>query len=202
MVNPMVTRSIGGWAIMFVLFTLTAAARSIIYERDHGTLHRLLSTPTSRGAILLSKFVYSWVLGIVQIQVLFAASSLIFSVDIISNFFNLFIMSILTAGASTSFGMLLASVTRTEQQADALSMVLILSMSAVGGSWFPVTLMPEFIQSVSRFTLTYWAVEGFLNVLWRNQSFTQLLPTMSILLGIMTGMTGISLWLFNKRATV
>jgi ABC-2 type transport system permease protein len=201
-VNPMVTRSIGGWAIMFVLFTLTAAARSIIYERDHGTLHRLLSTPTTRGTILLSKFAYSWILGFVQIIVLFVASSLIFSVDIYSNIINLLIISLLTAGASTSFGMVLASFARTEQQADALSMVLILSMSAVGGSWFPVSLMPEFIQSISRFTLTYWAVEGFLNVLWRNQTFLQLLPTMAILAGITVVLTSLSLWLFQKRASL
>ena len=200
-INPMVTRSIGGWAMMFVLFTLTAVARSIILERDSGTLHRLLSTPTTRGIILISKFVYSWLLGVVQLLVLFFFSTLIFDVDIVTNFPNLVFIILLSSAAATAFGMLLAATVRTSQQADALGMILILAMSAVGGSWFPVSLMPPFIQSISKFTLTYWSVEGFLNVLWRNSSFTALLPNMLVLSAISVGFGALSIWLFHRRET-
>jgi ABC-2 type transport system permease protein len=199
-VNPMVTRSIGGWAIMFVLFSLTGASRALIEERDMGTLHRLLTTPLTRGAILFAKSLYMWMLGVVQILALFVFGSLIFSVNIYSNFFNLLVMIVLSSGAATAFGMFLASIAKTSAQANGLSTILILSMSALGGSWFPVSFMPPFIQSISRFTLTYWSVEGFLSVLWRNVGIMNLLPNIGVLCAIIVVLTGLSVWRFRKSA--
>jgi ABC-2 type transport system permease protein len=71
-------------------------------------------------------------------------------------------------------------------------------MCAIGGAWFPVSFMPEFIQRFSRLTLVYWSMEGFSQVLWSHASFAELLPT----LGWLTLMTAVvmsfSVWRFNK----
>jgi ABC-2 type transport system permease protein len=197
--NPGLTRSIGGWAIMFVLFSLTGASRAFVEEYDTGTLHRLLTAPVTRGAVLLSKYIYNWLLGVVQLLVLFLFGAVMFSVDIYSNFGNLLLIILLSSAAATAFGMFLAAIARTAAQLQGLSTLLILTMSAVGGSWFPVSFMPSYIQTVSRFTLTYWSVDGFLNVLWRNVGFAQLLPNIAVLAFIAVGLTAISVWRFQKR---
>jgi ABC-2 type transport system permease protein len=197
--NPMVTRSIGGWAIMFVLFSLTGASRAFVEEHDSGTLHRLLTAPVTRGAVLLSKYVYNLLLGTVQLLVLFVFGAMVFSVDIYTNFGNLLLIILLSSAAATAFGMFLAAVARTSAQLQGLSTLLILLMSAIGGSWFPVSFMPSYIQVISRFTLTYWSVEGFLNVLWRNMGFMQLLPNVAVLALIAVALTAISIWRFQKR---
>jgi ABC-2 type transport system permease protein len=80
--------------------------------------------------------------------------------------------------------MFLASFTKTSAQANGLGTLLILTMSAVGGSWFPVSMMPETIQFFSKFTITYWSIEGFLAVLWRGSGFMEILPYLGMLLGI------------------
>lgn len=199
--NPMVTRSIGGWALMFVLFSLTAASRSIISESEGGTLHRLLTAPIPRNTILLSKFLYAWLLGIVQLMILFFFASMIFSVNIIANFGNLLIMILLSSAAATAFGMLLAAYARTSAQANGISIIAILCMSALGGSWFPVSLMPPFIQTLSKFTLTYWSVEGFLTVLYRNLGIAHYLPNIIVLGGLTIILTAASVWRFRSRET-
>jgi ABC-2 type transport system permease protein len=71
-------------------------------------------------------------------------------------------------------------------------------MSAIGGAWFPTSLMPEFIQKLSKLTLVYWAMEGFSQVLWANASFTELLPTLGILGGITAVVMSVALWRFNR----
>ena len=71
-------------------------------------------------------------------------------------------------------------------------------MCAIGGAWFPVTLMPEFIQQVSKLTLVYWAMEGFSQVLWANASFLELLPPLGIL-GLSTAVVmAVAVWRFNR----
>ena len=64
--------------------------------------------------------------------------------------------------------------------------------------WFPVTLMPEFIQQISKFTLVYWAMEGFSQVLWANATFLELLPTLGILGGTTALVMTIAVWRFNR----
>jgi len=71
-------------------------------------------------------------------------------------------------------------------------------MSACGGAWFPISFMPEFMQQIAKFTLTYWAMEGFAQVLWAGRTFTQLLPIFGILTGITAAVMALAIWRFNR----
>jgi ABC-2 type transport system permease protein len=198
-VNPNVTRNVGGWALMFLLFTLTGAASSIFDEQKSGVILRLLSAPVSGVHILWSKYIFSILLGIIQLFVLFLAGMFFFKIDIFSNIFNLMLVIIAGATACTAFGMLLAAFCRTAAQANGWGTFLILTMSAIGGAWFPTFLMPGFIQVISKFTIVYWAVDGFLMVLWRGASFTDILPNLAFLFGTAAVINTISIIRFRKR---
>jgi ABC-2 type transport system permease protein len=182
--NPGLTRTVGGWAIMFMLFSLTGAATSMFEEKQEGTLKRLLCMPITRAQILWSKYIYSIILGVTQLMVLFTFSWIFFGVDIFSNFGNLLIVMIASAAAAVSFGMLITSLANTLSQASGFSTLFILVMSALGGSWFPVSLLPDWMQYASKATLTYWSVEAFLQVLWRQSNFAGIATNVLILLSI------------------
>ena len=182
--NPGLTRTVGGWAIMFLLFTITGAASSMFEEKSEGTLKRILCMPVNRTQILWSKYIYSMLVGIIQLCVLFLFAWAFYKVDIFSNFFNLMIMIILSSAAAVAFGMIITSFATSIAQANGFATLIILIMSALGGSWFPVTFFPDWLQTVAKFTLTYWSVEGFLQVLWRQSSIVAILPHIAILSGI------------------
>lgn len=196
--NPWATRSVGGWAMMFLLFALTGSSTSLFDEKKSGVVLRILASPISRVHILWSKYLYNMSLGFIQLIVLFLGGSLLYNIDIFSNFTNLVLVVIAAATACTAFGMLLAAVSRSTAQASGLGTLLILAMSSVGGAWFPVSLMPEFIQSLSKLTLVYWSMDGFLQVLWRQATIADILPNIGILLGIALLITSISVWQFKK----
>jgi len=196
--NPWATRSVGGWAMMFLLFSITGAASSLFDEKKSGVVLRILASPVTRTQILWSKYIYNMTLGIIQLMIMFIAGMLLFNIDIFSNFLNLFILIIASSFACTGFGMFLSSVSRTSQQANGWGTLLILTMSAIGGSWFPISFMPQYIQFFSKLTLVYWSVDGFLTVLWRGAGFTEVLPNILILLGIALVINIISIYNFRK----
>jgi ABC-2 type transport system permease protein len=80
--------------------------------------------------------------------------------------------------------MLLASMCHTRAQLGAVSTLLILIMSSLGGSMFPRYLMPEAVQKAGLFTINAWAIDGFTKVFWRDQSLTELWPQVGVLLAI------------------
>jgi ABC-2 type transport system permease protein len=182
--NPNLTRTVGGWAMMFLLFSLTGAATSLFEEKSNGTLKRLLCMPITRAHILWSKYIYSILLGMVQLIVMFLFSWLFFNVDIFANFGNLIIVIFASAAAAVAFGMLITSFVKTFAQANSISTLLILVMSSIGGSWFPTSFLPNWMQVLSKGTLTYWSVEAFLQVLWRHASFAGIALHVSVLLSI------------------
>jgi ABC-2 type transport system permease protein len=196
--NPMATRSVGGWAMMFLLFTITGSATSLLDEKKNGVMVRILSAPVSRTQILWGKYLYNMSLGILQLSVMFLFGSLVFKIDIFSNFLNLAIIILASSTACTAFGMLLASLVKTTKQADGWGTFLILMMSAIGGAWFPVSFMPETIQFFSKLTLVYWSVEGFLAVLWRGAGLAEIWHYIAILFGIAVVVNIISIILFKK----
>lgn len=196
--SPMATRSVGGWAVMFLLFSLTSAATSLFDEKKAGLYQRLLSAPVRRTQILWSKYAFGILLGLVQLTTLFVAGRLLFGIDVASNFGNLLLICLAASTACVAFGMLLAAIAPTSAAASGLGTLLILTMSAIGGAWFPPSFMPEFIQSLSRLSIVYWAIEGFLQVLWANCTTRELLPTLAVLFGIAAVVSTFSVWRFKR----
>lgn len=196
--SPAATRVVGGWAMMFLLFTLSSSATSVFEEKKAGLYQRLLAGPVTRAQILIGKFCWGVLIGLVQLVTLFLAGQLMFDIDILGHLPNLIMMSLAAAAACTSFGMLLAAIAPTPQVASGLATSLILIMSAIGGAWFPISFMPEFIQTIARFTIVYWAMEGFIQVLWAGDSLSQMLPTLGILTGTAAVVMTVAVWRFNK----
>jgi ABC-type Na+ efflux pump permease subunit len=196
--NPNATRSVGGWAIMFLLFSITASSVSLFEEKQSGVTLRILTSPVSRLHILWSKYLYNISLGVIQLYAMFFAGYLFFGIDIFSNSLNLFIIIFCASAASTAFGMLLAAYSKTQAQARGLGTFLILVMSSIGGAWFPTFILPPFIQAISKITLVYWSMEGFLAVLWRGANFTEILPAIGALLIIALIVNAASVWKFKK----
>ncbi|MDQ8181247.1 ABC transporter permease [Pelagicoccus sp. SDUM812005] len=195
--NPYLTRMIGGYAIMFLLFATTGSAASLFEERNDGIFLRLLSMPVKRTHILWSKFIFNTLLGVTQALTLFIASSFLFHVEVFPHLLNLFVVSLFASAACTAFGMLLASLSRTPQQAQGFGTLLIISMSAMGGAWFPLSMMPEPMQLIGKFTLVYWGVESYLGALWEESGLLGLIPELSVLAGIAIGLNLISSWRFK-----
>ena len=196
--SPFATALVGGWAIQFLLFALSASATSMFKERDAGIFQRILAAPVTRAQILWSKFCYGIVLGIVQLMVLFFAGRVLFGIEVEQHVVLLLIVCVFAAAACTSFGMLVAAVSPSPEAASGIATFLIMLMSSLGGAWFPITLMPVFIQQFSKLTLVYWSMEGFSAVLWAGQSLAQILPILGILGGITAVVMALAIWRFNR----
>jgi len=196
--NPMGARLVGGYAIMFLLMAVSASATTLFEEKNSGVFQRLLSSPVRPAHILWARFLFGIILGLVQITALFCAGRVFFGLDIFRHAGALFAVTLSAAAACSAFGMLIASIAPSAAAASGISTFVVISMSAVGGAWFPVSFMPDYIQTVSKFTLVYWSVEGFTDVLWAGQSLLEVLPKVGILTGIAAGIMAVALWCFSR----
>jgi ABC-2 type transport system permease protein len=197
--SPEATRVIGGQAIMFLLFAVSASSAAFFDEKNAGLFQRLLSAPVHRSQLLWSRFLFAILLGLVQLTTMFVMGQLLYGVEALNHFGGLLVICTAAAAACAAFGMLIAAVSPNAQAASGLSTFFVMIMSATGGAWFPISLMPPFMQTVGKFTLVYWSMEGFSQVLWAGKSLLEILPTLGILLGIAAGAMAIAVWQISRK---
>lgn len=198
--SPAATRVVGGWAIMFLLFAVSGGSAAFFDEANAGLFQRLLSAPVTRAQLLASRFCYGVILGLVQLTTVFAVGHVLYGIDVFGHFGNLVLICAFAAAACSSFGMLIAAIAPNAQAANGLATFVVMMMSATGGAWFPMSFMPEFMQRIGKFTVVYWSMEGFAQVLWAGATFVQLLPILGILAAITVGVMAVSIWRLNQKA--
>lgn len=181
--HSMISFYAAGIGVMFLLFTASGAAGSLIDEAESGALDRMLSAGVSMTTLLAGKMLYCTLLAFLQLSVMFVWGALVFRLELWSHIPGFVVMTSATAFAVAAFGMLLASLSHTRQQQGALSTLLVLAMSSLGGSMFPRFLMPELLQKVGLFTFNAWAIDGYTKVFWRDEPVWQLFPQVGVLVG-------------------
>jgi ABC-2 type transport system permease protein len=182
--SPMVSFEAAAIGVMFLLFTASGSAGALLDEAESGALDRVLSSRITMGGLLAGKLVFNILLAFTQLTVMFLWAWAVFHLDFFSHIPGFVVMGLCTAFAVAAFGMLLASICRTRAQLGALSTLLILVMSAIGGSMFPRFLMPEAMQKAGLWTINAWAIDGFTKVFWRDLPVTALWQQVSVLLAI------------------
>jgi ABC-2 type transport system permease protein len=180
--------------VMFLLFTASGAAGSLLDEVESGTLDRVLSSRVTMTALLGGKLAFNSLLAFSQLVLMFLWGWAVFKLDFFSHIPGFVVMGVCTAFAVGAFGILLASICRTRAQLGALSTLVILIMSSIGGSMFPRYLMPEAVQKAGLLTINAWAIDGFTKVFWRDEPLSHLWPQVSVLLAV-----GVVLFLIARR---
>jgi ABC-2 type transport system permease protein len=192
-------QSVAGTAILMLLFSVAGVGTSILEEKENGTINRLLYSPLKGSTILFSKMLFAFFISIIQLSAMFLFAWLILNMDLSVNIPGLILMIIATSFAVSSLGIFLAAIAKTRQQAQNLSTIIILVMSAIGGSMIPLFIMPSILQKIALLSVNYWGIQGFYDLFWRVLPLKAILPKILILTGIGVVMTLASIQLFKKR---
>lgn len=173
-----------GFAVMFVMMGVCFAGVAMVQERHNKTLARLLTTPTEKFFIISGKMLGFFLVGFIQFMILILFGQLVLKV----NWGNLPLGVLLLVASYvlsvTGLGTLLSVVVRTSAQAGAFAVLISMVTSMLGGAWWPIEIVPKFMQNVARFTPQYWAINGFNKIITRGFGITEILPNFYVLLAI------------------
>jgi ABC-type Na+ efflux pump permease subunit len=192
-------QSVAGTAILMLLFSVAGVGTSILEEKENGTINRLLYSPLKGSTILYSKMLFAFFISILQMTAMFLFAWLVLKMDMNVNIPGLILMIIATSFAVSSLGIFLAAIAKTRQQAHNLSTIIILVMSAIGGSMIPLFIMPAILQKIALLSVNYWGIQGFYDLFWRLLPLEEILPKILVLMSIGIVMTLASIRLFKKR---
>jgi ABC-type multidrug transport system permease subunit len=192
-------QAVAGTAIMMLLFSIAEIGGGLLEEKEGGTLKRLLYSPIRPSAILFGKMTAALIIAVLQLLIMFLFAWLAFGLPIFDDIPSLLTLIFSVAFAVASFGIFLVAIAKSRKQLSGLSSIIILTMSAIGGSMIPLFIMPPIMQKIAVVSVNYWGIQGFYDIFARHLSFTEILPRVFVLLGIGLVMSCISLKLFKKN---
>jgi ABC-2 type transport system permease protein len=149
-----------GFTIMFMMFGISGAASAILDEKIGGTWQRLLTSPTSKVQVMIGYLFSYFMMGAIQLFVLMVVMNLIYG-SMWGNLIYFVPFAALVIITIVGFGLMMASIVKTRQQASALSAVLIVSTCMLGGVYWPLEIVPEFMQQIAKAVPQSWMITGF-----------------------------------------
>jgi ABC-2 type transport system permease protein len=181
-----------GFTLMFMMFGISGAASAILDERKAGTWQRLLVTPATRSQILGGYLLSYFLMGWIQLIVLMAVMALFFNA-VWGNLLYFIPFASLIIILISGFGLMMAGLVRTSQQAGALNTVLIVSTCMLGGVYWPLEIVPEFMQQLAKAVPQSWMMLGLREIIGGSLHTASLIKSALILLGFSAVFYGVGI---------
>lgn len=189
--------SSAGQLITWVFIPLVGISAMFAYERQQGTLRRLLTTPTARATYLFGTITGQVLVAFVQMALLVGFGILVMRLNWGREPLALAVLLIAFALAAAALGTTLGTFIKTENQASGLSIMIGMVFALLGGCWYPLELFPQFVQSAVRVLPTTWAMQGMLDLVLRGAALPEILPEAGVLLGFALVFFAVGVWRFK-----
>lgn len=152
---------------MFILFAAGQGGRMLLEEKDNQTYQRMVVAGTTKFQVLSGKLIAVFLIAVFQITVMILFTHFALKVQW-GNFTSVALISVAAAFAVAGLGSFIGALTFVAgnyKMANIFENIIIQGMAVLGGSFFPLDIMPKFIQNFSFSSLNGVALKAYLKVL-------------------------------------
>lgn len=136
-----------GVLLMLMCFLLTAL--NVVRERETGTLEQLMVSPITGTELILAKTIPVAIIAFIDLLLITTVALLWFDIPFQGNPFALLLASTLYILACLGVGLLISTVSHTQQEAFMGMFLLLLPAIVLSGFMYPVRTMPLFFQQLT-----------------------------------------------------
>ncbi|SFD10244.1 ABC-2 type transport system permease protein [Chitinophaga sp. CF118] len=204
-ISNSVQHNVPAWSIFAMFFIVIPIAGNMIREREDGSLLRMKLIPGSYLAILAGKMLFFVGICVVQFYLmilvgiyllpLFGLPKLMLG----NSHAATFIVAACIGLASTAYGILVGTLFKTPNQALNFGAISIVILSAIGGIWIPLEIMPPNMQFIGHLSPLSWGLSAINNIYLRNMGVMHILADVSKLVICAAGMLCIAAAIEKRR---
>ncbi|KNB61930.1 ABC transporter permease [Chryseobacterium sp. Hurlbut01] len=203
-----VQHNVPAWALFAIFFIVVPLSINLVKEKSQGTSVRVRVSPTPYYIHILGKTFTYLIICIIQFLLMVAVGIWLFpymdlpQFDVTGKMFHLLIVTLFAGLAAIGFGILLGTVANTQEQSAPFGATSVVVLAAIGGIWVPVFLMPEFMQTIAKFSPMNWGLNAYYDIILRNSGLGEIAQELIFLLLFYFAMVTISLIYDRKQNAV
>jgi ABC-2 type transport system permease protein len=174
------SHSFCGMMLQYLLFWGMESGLVFLRERQRGVWMRTRATPVPFACIVAGKFLATAAIALLQVLATFGFGYLAFGVAVTGSIVGFVLLALAACALAAATGMLVAAIGGTEARARSVSILVILSISMLGGLWLPSFLLPGWVRDVALSLPTAWAMRGLGGVTWEGLGLWAVLPSIGV----------------------
>ncbi|MGE4512219.1 MAG: ABC transporter permease [Chryseobacterium sp.] len=203
-----VQHNVPAWALFAIFFIVVPLSINLVKEKSQGTSVRARISPTPYFIHILGKTFTYLIICVIQFLLMVAVGIYLFpymdlpQFDVTGKMFQLIVVTIFAGLAAIGFGVLLGTIADTQEQSAPFGATSVVVLAAVGGIWVPVFLMPEFMQTIAKFSPMNWGLNAYYDIILRNSGIGGIAKEITFLFLFYVAMVAISLFYERKQNAV
>ncbi|MBE0688501.1 MAG: ABC transporter permease, partial [Anaerolineae bacterium] len=174
------SQSVPGIASMYVMFAVFPAAVALMTERKQGTLQRMITLPLTRVQLLGGKLLARFLLGMIQYAIVFIFGYFL-GVRYGSDPIALGLTMVVFTLCITALTLALSTLLKNENQAGAITLLLTLTLAPLGGAWWPLEIVPEWMRTLGHISPVAWAMDSYSSLINYAGTLADVLPYIGVL---------------------
>jgi ABC-2 type transport system permease protein len=189
--------------ILVLLVTLVGmllSAMNIVREKEIGTIEQLNVTPIRRWQFITAKMVPFWIIGMIELAFGLVIARLVFSVPMLGSLALVFLSAAVYLLVVLSIGLLISTVTQTQQQAMFIAWFFLVIFILMSGLFTPIQSMPEWAQVVTKINPVSYFIEIMRRVLLKGAGWQSIQLLVGSLALYATIMLSVAVWRYQKVA--
>ncbi len=169
-----VQHNVPAWTLFAIFFIVVPLSINLVKEKSQGTNVRARISPTPYFVHILGKTFTYLIICLIQFLLMVAVGIYLFpymdlpAFDVSGKMFQLVTVTLFAGLAAIGFGVLLGTIADTQEQSAPFGATSVVVLAAIGGIWVPVFLMPEFMQTVAKFSPMNWGLNAYYDIILRN----------------------------------
>ncbi|SFN71140.1 ABC-2 type transport system permease protein [Chryseobacterium oleae] len=203
-----VQHNVPAWTLFAIFFIVVPLSINLVKEKSQGTSVRARISPTPYFVHILGKTFTYLIICIIQFLLMVAVGIYLFpymdlpAFDVSGKMFQLIVVTLFSGLAAIGFGVLLGTIADTQEQSAPFGATSVVVLAAIGGIWVPVFLMPEFMQTVAKFSPMNWGLNAYYDIILRNSGIGGIAKELAFLFAFYIAMVAISIFYERKQNAV
>lgn len=189
--------SFAGMGVQFILMLGVEFGVALLLMRRMDLWKRLRVAPIGRGVLLGSRLASGALIAFALFAAIMVVGMAVFQVRVLGSWLGFVLLLAAFALMTSAFGLMIAALGRTPEATRGLSIMATLLLVMLGGAWVPSFLFPAWLQTLTLFIPTRWAVDGLDAMTWRGLALADALPAAGVLLGFAAAFALLALWRFR-----
>jgi ABC-2 type transport system permease protein len=189
--------SFAGMGVQFILMMGVDVAIGLLALRRLGLWKRLRAAPLSRSTLLGSRIASCALIALIVFGLIYAVAFAVFGVRVEGSWIGFIAVLAAFALLTASFGLLIAALGKSPEATRGLAILAALLMVMLGGAWVPSFVFPAWLQSLSYFVPTRWAIDGLDAMTWRGLPLEAALLPVGVMLAFTAAFAAVALARFQ-----
>jgi ABC-2 type transport system permease protein len=199
-------QNVPGWLVFAMYYIVVPISSIFLTEKNNGTLMRIRSININPGFLMFGKiFSYYFVCMMMAVSMLAVGVYIVpllggETISLGNSYPGLFVIASCVSLNAISYGLLISSMSKGIVSAIAFGAITNIIFAGIGGLMVPKFVMPAFMQQVSNLSLMSWGLDGFLGIMLKGGTVSDIIPQCAVLLGTGCVMIVIAGFALNRKS--